>query len=210
MPSTGNLLAFALVALGMVLTPGPNMIYLVSRSITQGRMAGLVSLGGVALGFLVYMLCAAFGLTALIFAVPYAYDALRLAGAAYLGWLAWQALRPGGRSPFEVRALPVDGPRKLFAMGLVTNLLNPKIAMLYLSLLPQFIDPQAGSVLTQSLVLGSTQILISLAVNAMIAVSAASVASFLKRRPSFALIQRWLMGAVLGGLAIRMALESRR
>lgn len=210
MPTFGNLLAFSLVALGMVLTPGPNMIYLVSRSITQGRMAGLVSLGGVALGFVFYMLCAAFGLTALIFAVPYAYDALRLTGAAYIGWLAWQALRPGGRSPFEVRSLPIDGPRRLFAMGLATNLLNPKIAMLYLSLLPQFIDPQAGSVLTQSLVLGSTQIVISVAVNAMIAVSAASVANFLKRRPSFALIQRWLMGAVLGGLAIRMAFEVRR
>ena len=130
MPSLTNLLAFALVSLGMVLTPGPNMIYLISRSIIQGRVAGLISLGGVALGFVFYMLCAAFGLTALVFAVPYAYDALRLTGAAYLLWLAWAALRPGGRSPFEVKALPLDSPRRLFAMGLLTNLLNPKIAML--------------------------------------------------------------------------------
>ncbi len=73
--------------------------------------------------------------------MPYAYDALRLAGAAYLGWLAWNALKPGGRSPFEVRDLPPDSsPRRLFAMGLLTNLLNPKIAALYLSLLPQFVD----------------------------------------------------------------------
>jgi len=70
------------------------MIYLISRSITQGHIAGLISLGGVALGFVFYMLCAAFGITALLFAVPYAYDALRLAGAAYLLWLAWQAVRP--------------------------------------------------------------------------------------------------------------------
>jgi threonine/homoserine/homoserine lactone efflux protein len=124
MPSLTNLFAFAFVALGMVLTPGPNMIYLISRSIIQGRVAGLISLSGVALGFVFYMLCAAFGLTALVFAVPYAYDALRLTGAAYLLWLA---LRPGGRSPFEVKALPVDSPRRLFAMGLLTNLLNPKI-----------------------------------------------------------------------------------
>ena len=88
MPSLTNLFAFALVALGMVLTPGPNMIYLISRSIIQGRVAGLISLGGVALGFVFYMVCAAFGLTALVFAVPYAYDALRLTGAAYLLWLA--------------------------------------------------------------------------------------------------------------------------
>ena len=87
----------------MVLTPGPNMIYLISRSITQGPQAGIVSLGGVALGFVFYMLCAAFGITALLFAVPYAYDALRLAGAAYLLWLAWQAVKPNGRSPFQVQ-----------------------------------------------------------------------------------------------------------
>src|SRR3979490_660532 len=84
MPHLSSLLGFALVSLGMVLTPGPNMIYLISRSISQGRMAGLISLGGVALGFVFYMLCAAFGITALLFAVPYAYDALRLAGAPYL------------------------------------------------------------------------------------------------------------------------------
>jgi threonine/homoserine/homoserine lactone efflux protein len=169
MPHITTLLAFALVSLGMVLTPGPNMIYLISRSITQGPAAGMVSLGGVALGFVFYMLCAAFGITALLFAVPYAYDALRLAGAAYLLWLAWQALRPNGGSPFQVKKLAVDGPRRLFAMGFVTNLLNPKIAMLYLALLPQFIDPAVGSVLTQSLALGAVQIVISVGVNALIA-----------------------------------------
>ncbi len=88
MPDPVNLLAFALLSLGMVLTPGPNMVYLVSRSICQGPLAGLISLGGVALGFVFYMLCAAFGITAFVMAVPYAYDALRLAGAAYLLWLA--------------------------------------------------------------------------------------------------------------------------
>src|SRR5438105_3055165 len=211
MPHLSSLLAFALVSFGMVLTPGPNMIYLISRSITQGPAAGIVSLGGVALGFVFYMLCAAFGITALLFAVPYAYDALRLAGAGYLGWLAWQALKPNGRSPFQVRQhqmreLAVDGPRKLFAMGLVTNLLNPKIAMLYLALLPQFIDPGHGSVLTQSLALGFTQIVISVSANAMIALAAGSIALFLGTRPTWLLVQRWLMGTVLAGLAVKLAL----
>jgi threonine/homoserine/homoserine lactone efflux protein len=216
MPHISSLLGFALVSFGMVLTPGPNMIYLISRSITQGPAAGIVSLGGVALGFVFYMLCAAFGITALLFAVPFAYDALRLAGAAYLLWLAWQAwqawqaLKPNGRSPFHVKKLAVDGPRKLFAMGFVTNLLNPKIAMLYLALLPQFIDPAAGSVLTQSLALGSIQIAISVSVNAMIALAAGSIALFLGTRPTWLLVQRWLMGTVLAGLAVRMALETRR
>ncbi|TKT77586.1 LysE family translocator [Aquamicrobium sp. LC103] len=210
MPDTTSLIAFALIALGMVLTPGPNMIYLVSRSISQGPKAGLISLGGVALGFVFYMLCAAFGITALVLAVPYAYDALRLAGAAYLMWLAWQAVKPGGRSPFQVRELPRDRPRKLFMMGFLTNLLNPKIAMVYLSLLPQFIDPAHGSVLTQSLALGMTQIVISVTVNAMIAVTAGSISLFLARNPVWLSLQRWLMGTVLAGLAIRMATEAQR
>jgi threonine/homoserine/homoserine lactone efflux protein len=210
MPHIATLLGFAFVSLGMVLTPGPNMIYLISRSITQGPGAGIVSLGGVALGFVFYMLCAAFGITALLFAVPYAYDALRFAGAGYLLWLAWQAVKPNGRSPFQVKKLQVDGPRKLFAMGFVTNLLNPKIAMLYLALLPQFIDPAVGSVLTQSLALGAIQIVISVSVNAGIALAAGSIARFLGTRPSWLLVQRWLMGTVLAGLAVKMAFEAKR
>src|SRR5688500_6518040 len=210
MPSSTALIAFALVAFTIVLTPGPNMIYLVSRSITQGVKAGMVSLGGVVLGLFFYVLCAAFGITALLFAVPYAYDALRFAGAAYLLWLAWQAIKPNGRSPFQVRKLAADGPRKLFAMGFVTNLLNPKIAMLYLALLPQFIDPAVGSVLTQSLALGAIQIVISVSVNAMIALTAGSIARFLGTRPRWLLVQRWLMGTVLAGLAVKMAFEARK
>lgn len=210
MPSVANLFAFALISLGMVLTPGPNMIYLISRSICQGRLAGLISLGGVALGFVFYMLCAAFGVTAIVFAVPYAYDSLRFTGALYLLWLAWQAIRPGDRSPFQVRELPADSPRKLFLMGLLTNLLNPKIAAMYLALLPQFIDPSNGSVLVQSLILGLTQIWISVSVNALIAVSAGSIALFLAQRPVWATVQRWLMGTVLAALAMKMATEARR
>ncbi|WP_144107344.1 LysE family translocator [Paraburkholderia sp. BCC1886] len=210
MPDFANLLMFGLVALGMVLTPGPNMIYLISRSICQGRRAGLISLGGVALGFVFYMLCAAFGITAFLFAIPYAYDTLRFGGALYLLFLAWQAVKPGGRSAFAVRDLPVDTPRKLFSMGFITNLANPKIAVMYLSLLPQFITPGHGSLLTQSLALGSVQIAISLAVNALIAMMAGSISAFLSGRPLWLLVQRWLMGTVLAGLAVRMAFESRR
>jgi threonine/homoserine/homoserine lactone efflux protein len=203
-------LAFSLVCLGMVLTPGPNMIYLVSLSICQGPMAGLISLGGVALGFVVYMLLAACGITVLLLAVPFAFEVLKFCGALYLGWLAWQALRPGGRSPFHVRDLPADSPRKLFFMGLVTNLLNPKVAILYMSLLPQFIDPTRGSVLLQSLALGFTQIVIGVTGNGLIALSAGSIALFLAGRPFWMVVQRWLMGTVLAALAIRMVTEAQR
>ncbi|TAL54378.1 LysE family translocator [Pandoraea sp.] len=210
MPTLSHLIAFGLVALGMALTPGPNMIYLISRSICQGPKAGLVSLAGVALGFVIYLLCAAFGITALLMAVPFAYDALRYGGALYLLYLAWQALKPGGKSPFQVRDLPQDRPRKLFMMGFVTSLFNPKIAILYLSLLPQFIDPSHGSVLVQSLALGFTQILCSVTVNAIASMMAGSIAVFLAGRPLWLVAQRWLMGTVLAGLAIRIMTEARR
>ena len=210
MPDVTALLMFALVALGMALTPGPNMLYLVSRSISQGRRAGFISLGGVAAGFLFYMLCAAFGITAFVFAVPYAYDLLRFGGVAYLLYLAWQAVRPGARSTFAVRDLPIDSTRKLFLMGLITNLANPKIAVMYLSLLPQFIHPGHGSVLSQSVALGTVQIVISVAVNAAIAMMAGSIAGLLASRPRWVLLQRWMMGGVLTALAVKMAAEGRK
>lgn len=210
MPDAKTWIAFTLVCLGMALTPGPNMLYLVSRSICQGRWAGIVSLIGTAAGFIVYLLCAALGITALLMAAPVAYDILRFGGALYLAWLAWQAIKPGGASPFQVRELPKDSPAKLITMGFVTNILNPKAAMLYLSLLPQFIRPEPGGVFTQSLALGLSQIAVSLTVNGTICLAAGTIATFLATRPSFALIQRWLMATVLGGLAVRMATEARR
>src|SRR4051812_50026144 len=122
MPHIATLLGFALVSLGIVLTPGPNMIYLISRSLTQGPAAGIVSLGGVGLGFVFYMLCAAFGITALLFAIPFAYDALRFAGAAYLLWLPWQGREPGGGSPCAGQKPPNRGPGKIVGRGFVTQL----------------------------------------------------------------------------------------
>jgi threonine/homoserine/homoserine lactone efflux protein len=210
MPETATLVAFAAVCVGMVLTPGPNMLYLVSRSLSQGAAAGVVSLAGVLLGFVFFVFATAFGLTALLLAVPVAYDILRLVGAAYLGWLAWQTLKPGGKSPFEPRELPHDPPRRLFAMGLLTSLLNPKVAMLYVSLLPQFIDATRDDVFAQSLVFGGLHIAVSFAGNLTIALTAGAIAGFLARRPLWVLAQRWLMGLVLGGLALRMALDARR
>lgn len=207
MVSTGAAVGIALVALGLALTPGPNMLYLVSRSITQGRSAGLISLLGVAVGFLVYLAAAVAGMTTIIFAVPAAYTALKLGGAAYLLYLAWQAVRPGGAAVFAPRELPTDPRRRLFLMGLTTNLLNPKIAVLYVSLLPQFVDVDRGSVALQSLILGSVQITIGLAVDAVIVLTAGSLAVFLARRPAFVRAQRYLMSGVLTALALRLATD---
>jgi threonine/homoserine/homoserine lactone efflux protein len=189
-----SLLGFALVSFGMVMTPGPNMLYLISRSICQGRFAGIFSLGGVVLGFLFYMVAASLGLTVLLFAVPFAYDALKFAGAAYLFWLAWNAIKPGSRSVFAVQDLPPHSTRRLFLMGLLTNLLNPKIAALYLSLLPQFVRPSAGPIVVQCVFLGAVQIAISFAVNLIIVLSASAVATFFQTKPVWLRIQKWFIG----------------
>jgi threonine/homoserine/homoserine lactone efflux protein len=205
-PAT-ELLMFAAAALVMVLTPGPNMVYLVSRSICQGRAAGVISLCGVIAGFLVHVLGAALGLSALFLALPLGFEILKWAGAAYLGWLAWEALRPGARSPFEPQPLPPDPPRKLFLVGFLTNLLNPKVAMFYIALFPQFIDPERGSVLGQSLALGALQMSISFSVNLLIALSAAGIASWFARNPVWLAAQRYVMGGALAALALQLALE---
>ena len=202
--SLGAAAGIAMVGLGLVLTPGPNMLYLVSRSVTQGRRAGLISLIGTGLGFLVYLVAAAAGIAAVFATVPLAYTALKVVGAGCLLYLAWTVLRPGAAPVFAVRALPHDPARRLIGMGLLTNLLNPKIAILYVSLLPQFVDPDRGSVAAQSLVLGSIQIAIALTVNALIVIGAGGLASVLANRPSWARIQRYAMGTVLGAFAVRM------
>lgn len=208
MPSSASVLGFAVVALGMVLTPGPNMIYLLSRSITQGRWAGFLSLLGVLAGFVFYMLSAAFGISAILLAVPYSYQAIQWAGAAYLLYLAWNSVKPGARSPLELRSdLAVDGPVRLFTMGFVTNLLNPKIAVMYLSLLPQFVDPEHGSVLIQCLMLGTAQIGVSFSVNLLICLAAGTLAAWFRKRPTWLAAQRWLMAGVLSTLAFRLALD---
>lgn len=200
---------FALACLALVLTPGPNMIYCISRTLSQGRGAGLISLSGVAVGFAVHLLAASLGLTALLLAVPLAFDVIKAIGAAYLLWMAWQAVKPGGAAPFETRTLPHDQPRTLFAMGFMTNVLNPKVAMFYLSFFPQFLHPERGDVLLQSLSLGALQIGISCTVNALLILFAGGLASFLNRNIVWMRVQRYVMGTVLALLAMRLLTEKR-
>jgi len=208
--SSEALLGIALVELGLVIVPGPNMIYLISRSIAQGRRAGLISLAGVGLGFLTYLLAASAGLATLFALVPEIYVALKLAGAAYLLWLAWQAFRPGGTSVFATQELEPDRPRKLFGMGLLTCLLNPKIAILYISLLPQFLDPSRGHLGLQSLILGLGQLTVGVVMNAVFVITAGSVAVFLSRRPTWMRVHRYVTGTALAVFAVRLATDRAR
>ncbi|MEY8761081.1 LysE family translocator [Chryseobacterium tongliaoense] len=206
-----DLFFFALAALVLVISPGPNMIYLISRSITQGRRAGLTSLAGVVCGFLFHIVMVSFGLTAVLFAVPFAYMILKSLGTVYLLYLAYQAIKPNSKNIFEVdKNIPADKPGKLFAVGFFTNVLNPKVAIFYLSFFPQFIKPEYGSVFTQSLELGITQTFISFTINFIIVLTAAKAASFFAKNPVWIRIQKWFMASILTALAVKMTLTKAK
>jgi threonine/homoserine/homoserine lactone efflux protein len=204
-----GMLVIAGAALVLALTPGPNMIYLISRSLSQGKQAGITSWLGVVLGYMVHMCSASIGLTALFMAIPLGYELLRFAGALYLLFLAWEALKPGARSHFETTQLPDESPRELFGMGLITSILNPQVAIFYLTVMPQFISADNGSVMAQSLAFGTTHVLIGSTVNLLVTLSAAHIALWLARKPTWCTVQRSFMGLVLGGLAVWLLSEQR-
>lgn len=173
-------------------------------------MAGWVSVLGVQAGNVVHITSATLGLTALLAALPALYDGIRFAGAAYLLWLAWQAVKPGGRGVFEAQDLPHDSYAKLFRMGLLTNLLNPKQMVFFTSIFSQFLHPDRGSVLQQGMQLAATHISLSIVVNGLIVAGAASMAVFFQRSPAWLVAQRYVMATVLSGLAVRLMLSERK
>jgi threonine/homoserine/homoserine lactone efflux protein len=209
MPSAETLLVFAALSLGLAVTPGPNMLYLVSRSLAQGTAAGMISLAGCQAGSLAIMICAAAGITAALMAIPYAWDVLRLGGAAYLAFLAWQCVRPGGQPLFAPRALPREPAARLFGVGFATAALNPKVALFYMAVLPPFLDPERGSLLAQAVILGLTQIIVCTAWDAVLVRGAAGTAKFLSTKPFWMAVQRWVLGAALALLAVKLATEAR-
>ncbi len=210
MPSLDSLALFAAASVLLALTPGPNLLYLVSRTLCQGRRAGVVSLAGTSLGFVFHVLAAGLGLSAVFLAVPLLYDLLRYAGAAYLLWLAWSAVRRDGTNLFAARSLPEESAARLFRTGLLTSVLNPKIALFYLALLPQFVDASRGSVFGQSVLLGLVQIAIGIVSDLCFVLAAARIAGWLGRRPLWLAAQRWVLGGVFATIALRLAFETRK
>jgi threonine/homoserine/homoserine lactone efflux protein len=206
-----SLALYAVACVLLVLTPGPNLMYLISRTLCQGRRAGVVSLAGTTTGMLFYALGAALGLTAVFVAVPVLFDVVRLAGAAYLLWLAWDAVRPQGNGGlFARRDLPPVAPLALYRTGVLTSILNPKVALFYLALFPQFVDPSRGSVLVQSLILAALQIVIAALGDLVFVLAAAGAARWLAGRPAWLAVQRWVLGGVFGAIALKLALDTRR
>lgn len=209
MPDFSTLLLFAAASVVLTATPGPDMLLIASRSISQGRAAGFLTYFGIALGTYCHALAAAFGLSQLFVAVPLAYEVIRWAGCAYLLFLAWKTLQPQGTSFTPVSNLKRYSSKRIFGEGLATNLLNPKMALFVLALFPQFVRPEAGSVVGQTLILATVLNGIGFIVNGSVIL----LSNHLRQRATglgrFKNLPRYFLASVFAGLACRVALDTR-
>ncbi len=203
-----QLALFAVAVALLALTPGPVWIYLISRTLAQGRRAGYFSLIGVMAGVLVHLLAAALGLSALLLTVPWTFNAIKLAGAAYLLVLAWTTVRGRGFS-FEPQPLAPASDRVLLRQSFIASTVNPKVAVFYLSLFPQFVDPAAGPVLLQSLALGLVHIGVSTVIDGLLVTVAGLLALWFAQHPAWLRLQRWVLGSAFGVLALWLLLTPR-
>lgn len=205
MPHLGALGLFLLASLILALTPGPAVLYIVTRSVSQGRAAGVVSCLGIALGTLVHVIGAALGLSAILASSALAFSVVKYAGAAYLIWLGARKLMrepdTAALDPFEARSL-----RRIFWEGVIVNVLNPKTALFFLAFLPQFVDPSAGPAWYQLLVLGGGFALIAFCTDCTWGILAGSAGAWLKSHPRFPQSERYVSGSVYLGLGLATAL----
>jgi threonine/homoserine/homoserine lactone efflux protein len=206
MPERGTLLVFALASLALVAIPGPNVIYIATRSLGQGRRVGVASALGVETGALVHIAAATLGLSALIRSSPLAFDVVKYLGAAYLIGLGIRALVRG--KPLDLEGDTVPEPlHRAFAQGVLVNVLNPKVALFFVAFLPQFVDPARGAAALQILVLGLVFLAIAVVLDVGWALAAGTLGAWLRSRPRFARRQRFLTGGVYLALGAAAALS---
>jgi threonine/homoserine/homoserine lactone efflux protein len=210
MPDFQTLMLFSIACLALTATPGPDMLLIASRSVSQGRSAGFASLAGIQAGTYIHALAMALGLSQLFLIVPLAYDIVRYIGAAYLLHLAIQAFRSSGQSALPAPDAQRYAVAEMFWQGLLTNLLNPKMVLFVLALFPQFVRPEAGSIAVQILVLATVLNLIGLLVNGIVILMASRMGLMFAGRSRFRRASQFFLGAVFAGLAVRLALEDRR
>ncbi len=204
MPDASSFALFLVASLILLVVPGPAVLYIVARSVDQGRVAGVVSALGIALGSVALVFAAAFGVSALIQTSPAAFDAVRYTGAAYLVFLGirtWRARASDGTSP----APAVVALRRVFGEGVVVNFLNPKTAIFFVAFLPQFVDP-GGSVRLQLVVLGLIFVAMGVVTDSLYALLAGAASARLRADRRFPRIRRLAVGAVYVGLGIAAAL----
>lgn len=201
-----TLTVFAVASLTISLMPGPAMLYIVARSASQGRLAGLVSVLGLGVGGLAHVIAAGLGLSALLMSSALAFGVLKYLGAAYLVWLGLRTLfsRPKAEEPCRMRSEPL---RRIFLQGCLVELLNPKTALFYLAFLPQFTDPGRGSVAAQAILLGLVFVVLAVLVDGAYALTAASAGRLLARRKHVVTGGRWIAGGVYLGLGALTAVS---
>lgn len=205
MPEVSTLLLFAAAALAMLLIPGPSVLYIVTRSVAQGRGAGLVSVLGIHVGSAVHVAAAVFGLSALLASSATAFTIVKYLGVAYLVWLGIQQLRSRSYETEPERAAPASA-RRTFSEGVVVNVLNPKTAIFFLAFLPQFTDPARGPVWLQLAVLGACFIGLGMITDGAYALTAGTLAGRLRRTLRARRRLNRASGAVYLGMGLTAAL----
>jgi threonine/homoserine/homoserine lactone efflux protein len=203
-PETASLAVFVVAALALLVVPGPAVVYIVARSIQQGRRAGLMSVLGIHVGTLVHIAAATAGLSALIVSSAVAFTAVKIAGAVYLVGLGLWTLFSRGAEP-EVALGGERNLRRAFAQGIVVNVLNPKTALFFLAFLPQFVDPDASHPAVQIAFLGALFALLGLVTDSLWALAAGTAGGVLRRSRRFARGQRYVTGTVYVGLGVATA-----
>lgn len=210
MPDMSTLMLFSLAAIVLAISPGPDMVLIASRSAAHGKLAGLGTWSGIAVGTYCHALAAAFGLSELFLAVPVAYDIVRYVGAAYLLYLAYKAVTSKDKPDVSVREDQRGGNIwAMFMQGLLTNLLNPKMAIFVLALFPQFVSPAHGPIATQILIFATLFNLIGLVINGVVIVMASNISRFMRPQKWMQKAARYSLGVVFAGLSARLILDDR-
>jgi threonine/homoserine/homoserine lactone efflux protein len=211
MPDASTLAVFVVAALALLVVPGPAVLYIVARGIDQGRRAGLVSALGVQVGSLVHVAAATLGLSALLVSSAVAFSLVKYAGAAYLIVLGVRTLARREASRPVAAPAPAPAPlARVFAQGVLVNVLNPKTALFFFAFLPQFVDPARGAVAGQTLLFGCLLVALGVVSDGLYAVLAGSVGGWLKGNARFLRRQRYVVGGVYIGLGVTTALADTR
>jgi threonine/homoserine/homoserine lactone efflux protein len=208
MPEPATFLLFLAAASAIALTPGPGILYAAARTLAGGRAEGLASSAGLGLGGMFHIAAGALGVSALVLASAQAFTLLKIAGAIYLVWLGIRTFREA-RAPLNFSAMTATGAKRAFGEGVIVEILNPKTAAFFLAFIPQFVDPERGSVALQFLILGAISVGLNTAVDIVVTFAAARTREGLGRRPDLIRRIRQASGAMLCALGAALALAKR-
>jgi len=209
-PEPSVLVAYIGAAIVLGLTPGPDMTLFLSKTVSQGRKAGFAAFAGAATGLLVHTVLVAAGLSVLLAASAVAFTILKVTGAAYLAYLAWDAIRHGSSLSLESGAAPAEPLRSVYAKGLLVNLLNPKIIIFFMTFLPQFVAPNEPHVPGKLIFLGLAFIAVNVPVCVALILAGGRIARLLKGSKRITRVVDWLFAGVLGAFAVRLVLAHGR